>query len=102
VDANYAALREAYDKEGGPGYLRKCIEFIRADESLPDDQQLFNELDIVSYYARLGEKEKALEELEKRFDQPQVWHQIKFKAMYDSLHNEEKYIELVKRAGLEP
>jgi hypothetical protein len=38
--------------------------------------------DIATCYARLGENEKALDELEKRFDP-----QLKFEAMYDPLHN---------------
>lgn len=102
VSASYGALRQAYDSEGGPGYLRKWIELIRADQSLPEDQQMFNEMDIVGYYARLGEKEKALDELEKHFDEPQVWHQVKFKAMYDSLHDEPRFKTLITRAGLKP
>jgi len=101
VAASYGALRQAYDTQGEQGYLRKWIELIRADQSLPDEQQMFVENDLVGYYARLGEKEKALEELEKHFDDSQVWHQIKFEAMYDSLHNEPRFKTLLKRAGLQ-
>ena len=104
VAASYGALRQAYDSQGEQGYLRKWIELIRADRSLPDEQQLFADfadIDLVGYYARLGEKEKALDELEKHFDEPQVWHQIKFLPMYDSLHDEPRFKALVRRAGLE-
>src|SRR5262249_35011928 len=85
INAGYDALRRAYDEQGESGYLRKWIELILADEALPDDQQLFYEMDIVGYYARLGEKGKALDELEKHFDEPQGWHRIKFLPMYDTL-----------------
>jgi len=47
------------------------------------------------------EKEKALDELEKHFDESQVWHQINFKATYDPLHNDPRFKALVKRAGLQ-
>jgi len=101
INASYDALRRALAEQGDTGYLRKWIELIRADEALPEDQQLFRN-DIVGYYARLGEKENAFDELEKHFDEPQVWHQIKFIATYDSLHNEPRYKALVRRAGLQP
>ena len=102
IAAHFGALREAYQTQGDTGYLRQWIELIRADQELPEEQQMFYEMDIVGYYARLGEKEKALDVLEKHFDEPQVWHQIKFKAMYDPLHNEPRFKALLKRAGFEP
>jgi tetratricopeptide (TPR) repeat protein len=101
INTGYDELRQALAEQGNTGYLRKWIELIRADESLPQDQQLFRN-DIVGYYARLGEKEKALDELEKHFGEPQVWHQIKFIATYDSLHDEKRFKALVKRARLQP
>jgi serine/threonine protein kinase len=101
VAENYGALRLACDTEGEAGYLRKWIELIRADAALPEGQQMFEEMDLVGYYARLGEREKALDELEKHFDEPQVWHKIKFQAMYDPLREEPRFKALLKRAGFE-
>jgi hypothetical protein len=100
----FESLRHAYETGGAQGYLRKWTEVILADEALPDDQQMFTDLsntDLAGYYARLGEKEKALKDLETHFNEPNVWSQIKFAAMYDSLHEEPRYKALVKRAGLE-
>jgi len=57
--------------------------------------------DLAGYYARLGENKKALDDLEKHFDEPNVWSQIKFLAMYDSLHDEPRFKALLKRAGFE-
>jgi serine/threonine protein kinase len=97
------ALRHAYDSQGNQGYLRKWTEVLIADKALPDDQQLFNDrqnADFAGYYARLGEKQKALDELEKHFDEPNEWSQIKFIGALDSLHDEPRYKVLVKRAGL--
>jgi serine/threonine protein kinase len=100
----FGSLRKAYETGGAQGYLRRMTEVILADEALPDDQQMFadgSNTDLAGYYARLGENEKAFDDLEKHFDEPNVWSQIKFVAMYDSLHDEPRYKALVKRAGLE-
>jgi tetratricopeptide (TPR) repeat protein len=101
VAASYAAIRDAYNAFGLPGYARKWIELIRADEALPEDKRLFSEADLAGSYAQLGEKQKALEELERYFDVPGVWWQLKFEPLYDSLHDEPRFHALLKRAGLE-
>ena len=104
VASFYTALREAYDAGGEQGYLRKRIELIRqVDHTLPENQRLLDDGSdwlVAGYYARLGEKEKALDELEKHFDEPQCWHQIKFLPEYDNLHDEPRFKALLKRAGL--
>jgi tetratricopeptide (TPR) repeat protein len=102
VAASFDALRQAYATQGDQGYFRKWIELVRADRSLPEAQQIFFENNLAGYYARLGDTEKALAELREHFDEPQVWHQIKFDALYDSLHDNPDFKALVKRAGLEP
>jgi hypothetical protein len=99
----YGALRQAYQTRGEQGCLRKWTELLLADEALPADKQMLadhSSTDLAGYYARLGEKEKALDELEKRFDEPNVWSQITFLSLYDSLHDEPRFKALVKRAGL--
>jgi len=101
VTDSYAALRQAYDTLGEQGYLRKYIELIRENESLPEAEKMFFSEDIAGYYARLGENEKALAAIEKRFDTPGVRNQLKFEPRYDTLHNEPRFKALVKRAGLE-
>jgi tetratricopeptide (TPR) repeat protein len=102
VASSCDALNHAYDAQGESGYLRQWIELILADQALPDDQQIFADMDISGYYARLGEKEKALDEIEKTFDGFPGCFKIKFEPLYDSLHNEPRYKALVRRAGLNP
>jgi tetratricopeptide (TPR) repeat protein len=100
----FGGLRQAFETGGEQGYLRKAIEVILADETLPEDKQIFadsSQTTLSCYYARLGENEKALDDLEKHFDEANVWPQIKWLPMYDSLHNEPRYQALVKRAGLQ-
>jgi len=102
----YGAVRQAYNTQGEQGYWRKVIELTLAQRSLPEAQrlvsELFNESWLGGYYAKLGEKQKALDELEKHFDEVNIWHQIKFEPIFDNLHGEPRYQMLVKRAGLRP
>ena len=100
IAASYNALREAYKESGQAGYFRKWIELVLADQALPEEKQMFAEMDLAGYYAQEGEKEKAFDELEKHFDEPNVWQQIKFKWQYDNLHGETRYRALVDRARL--
>jgi lipopolysaccharide biosynthesis regulator YciM len=99
----FGALRQAYETGGEQGCLRKWIELILADEALPEDKQMFwnTTTDLTGYYARLGENEKALDDLQKHFDEPNVWSQLKYHPMYDSLFNEPRFKALLKRAGFE-
>jgi tetratricopeptide (TPR) repeat protein len=96
VNTSYTALRQAYDASGEQGYFRKYIELIEADRLIPEAERLFYEDDLAGCYARLGEKEKALDILEKNFD-----HKLKYEPLYDSLHNDLRFKALLKRAGLE-
>jgi serine/threonine protein kinase len=101
VATSYDALRQAYESSGQAGYFRKWIELVLADQALPEDKQMFGEMDLGGYYALAGEKEQALDYLEKHFDDPNVWQQMKFKWQYDSLHHEPRFEALVKRTRLE-
>ena len=105
VAAFYDAIRRAWDAGGEQGYLRKRIELALADRALPANEKMLGEVSdwyTAGYYARLGEKEKALDELEKRIDEPQVWHQLKFLPLYDTLQGESRFQALLKRARFEP
>ena len=105
VTAIYRALRDAYDTQGEQGYFRKRIELAHADAALPESERLLGHYsfwDTPGYYARLGQNQKALDELTTHFDQLHVWQQIKFRPLYNTLYNEPRFKELVKRAGLEP
>jgi tetratricopeptide (TPR) repeat protein len=98
--ADYATLREAYNTLGQEGYLRKSIELIHRDAALPEGQRMFSEADLPGYYARLGENEKALDELEKSAEKG-FQSKLLFEPMFDTLHDEPRFKALLKRAGLE-
>lgn len=97
VNAVYDALRDAFNTRGKEGYLRKWIELTEAEKASAEDEKIFAEVDLAGVYAQLGEKEKALDILEK-YD---VWHRLKFDSLYDPLHDHPRFKALLKRAGLE-
>jgi serine/threonine protein kinase len=105
VNALYRVLRDAYDSQGERGYFRKRIALAEADAALPESEKLLGDYatwDTAGYYARLGENQKALDFIEVHFNDLHVRQQIKFRPLYDTLHDEPRYKALVKRAGLEP
>jgi serine/threonine protein kinase len=102
VTAAFNEVRQAYATSGVQGYCRRFVELIHGDPAHPEAKKIFDEYELPGYYALLGDKAKALDELEKHFDEPNVWPRIKFEPLYDSLHNEPRYKELVRRAGLAP
>jgi tetratricopeptide (TPR) repeat protein len=105
VNAIYRALSDAYNARGERGYFGKRVELAEADAALPESEKLLGDYatwDTAGYYARLGENQKALDFIEAHFDDLHVRQQIKFRPLYDTLHDEPRYKALVKRAGLEP
>lgn len=104
LDEIYPALHEAYDTAGEQGYWRKRVELFQTQDTLPEEERLPSALldltSIAGCYARLGENQKALDALEKHFDEPNVWHQILFEPLHDSLRGESRFKALVERARL--
>jgi hypothetical protein len=88
--------------DGKAGFCRKWLKLIEADSFLPPEKRLFDEGGgTAGAYARLGEKQKALDVIEKHFDEPGVWWKLKFEPLYDNLHDEPRFKALLKRAGFE-
>jgi len=104
VTAGYDALRDAYNSMGAQGYFRKWIELNQAEAalSLPDDKRMFHDGDVAGPYAMLGENAKALDEIEKHYDDLGQWCLLKFDPLYVPLYNEPRFKALLKRSGLEP
>jgi len=94
----YDAWRQAHELRGEQGYWEKKLEDLEPDSTSGErgDSRL-----IAGCYAKLGEKEKALKELEENFDHMAVWNALKFEPMFDSLHDEPRFKKLLKRAGFE-
>lgn len=59
---------------------------------------LISEFNLAAVYAALGEKEKALDQLEKGYEQRDVWmKELKAWPWFDSLRNEPRYQVLMQR-----
>jgi hypothetical protein len=69
----------------------------------PTKRKLLTTLDQAEIYAALGEKERALELLEKAYqERARNFSVIRCWRAFDSLRSEPRFQELVRRVGLPP
>jgi TolB-like protein/Tfp pilus assembly protein PilF len=87
-----ALLRESFAKGGWQGFLRTIT-----DESQQFDLSWDN---LTTYYAALGEKDKAFELLNKRFENRKIRPGALVDPRLDPLRDDPRFDELVKRVGL--
>ena len=93
-----ASLRQAYAAGGYTGYLRKKLGDLNASAQAKNAAPL----DFAYTYARLGDKEHALEWLEKAYDQRDPWLYLKAEPVLDGLRAEPRFKDLLRRMGLPP
>ena len=95
-----AEFRRAFEADGWRGILQKQLEEVQKNTAEAGEESPSSMADI---YARMGEKDKAFYWLEKVFDtrDPAVL-QFKVEPIYDSLRDDPRYPELVRRIGLQP
>jgi tetratricopeptide (TPR) repeat protein len=93
-----AAAKKAYAAEGWQGYWRKQLEVSTEElRRRPVPPYFMAEL-----HARLGEKEKALEWLEKALERHSDYLvRLKVDPLFDGLRSEPRFIALLRRIGLE-
>ncbi len=87
-----ALLRENFAKGGWQGFLR----------TITDGQWQFDLSwdDLTAYYVALGDKDKAFVLLNKRADEGAKLRNVKIDPRLDSLRDDPRYEELVRRVGL--
>jgi tetratricopeptide (TPR) repeat protein len=93
-----ASLREAYQARGWRGYWEKELEQALAR---PQKRPLFPYM-LARTLARLGENDRALEWLEKAYEQ-RLDHLVLLKVdpLFDGLRSDPRFVELLRRVGLE-
>lgn len=97
-------LQLAFEKDGYKGFVQKQID-IQLDSqrsSLEKDKNAYlPAFRIAVDYARLGDKDKAFEYLNKAFDQrePQI-AELKIRLPLSSLRDDPRFTELVKKVGI--
>ncbi|QQS32323.1 MAG: tetratricopeptide repeat protein [Acidobacteriota bacterium] len=101
---NIKDLQLAFEKDGYKGFVQKQID-IQLDSqrsSLEKDKNAYlPAFRIAVDYARLGDKDKAFEYLNKAYDQrePQI-AELKIRLPLSSLRDDPRFKELVRRVGI--
>ena len=100
---NIKDLQLAFEKDGYKGFVKKQID-IQLDSqrsTLEKDKNAYlPAFRIAEAYARIGDKEKAFEYLNKAYDQrePQI-AELKIRLPLSSLRDDPRFKELVKKVG---
>jgi serine/threonine protein kinase/tetratricopeptide (TPR) repeat protein len=84
-------LREAYEKFGYKGFLRRQSEYREADH---------NSVGAARDYAKLGDKDDAFAALEKAFENRSGILYIKCDPELDSIRSDPRFADLLRRIGL--
>ncbi|MDQ3258445.1 MAG: tetratricopeptide repeat protein, partial [Acidobacteriota bacterium] len=93
-----AALRGAAEAGGWRGYWQKRLEVAQELSK----QEYVSPYQIAGIYARLGEKEEALQWLEKAYEERHYQiTRLNVDPRWDGLRKDVRFINLVRRAGLE-
>jgi len=95
--AAIAQMRAAYTSSGWKGYVRKRLE----QHKELAKRQYVRPFGFASAYARLGEKDQALQWLEKACDEHEVYvTSLKVNPVWDSLRSDPRFTNLLRRIGL--
>ncbi|MCA1625242.1 MAG: protein kinase, partial [Acidobacteria bacterium] len=90
-------LKKTYKESGIKGYLRKHAELLQERAREKYVSPIFIAMD----YAMIGEKELALVWLEKAYKERSSWlTEIGVDPVWDNLHNDTRFQDLLRRIGL--
>jgi TolB-like protein/DNA-binding winged helix-turn-helix (wHTH) protein/Tfp pilus assembly protein PilF len=91
------ALRRAIAVEGDKGFWQQLLQ------SNQKSGRNIGEFDNAQIYARLGDKESALKGLERNYEERETLGTLlNVDPAFDSLHSDERFLDLVRRMGLTP
>jgi len=93
-----SSLEHAYAAGGYTGYLQKKLDELKAGSQTKP----VSPLDFAYTYALLGEKEHAIEWLEKAYEARDPWLYVKAEPKLDSLRSDPRFKGLLRRLGLPP
>jgi TolB-like protein/DNA-binding winged helix-turn-helix (wHTH) protein len=90
-------LKRAYEKAGIKGFWRKRLEQMNR----PSNQQIYLDWDYAVCYIWLGDKERAIESLQKAYAARNRWIiNIKYDPTFDSIRSDPRFQELLRQMGL--
>ncbi len=94
-----AELRQVLKSEGAKGYWRKTLEY----ELEYYEKGVGSPAFVAASYARLGEKEKAFEWLEKAYaERDSYLTYLKINGDFDPLRSDPRFQDLLRRIGFTP
>jgi TolB-like protein/Tfp pilus assembly protein PilF len=90
-------IGQEFQRSGYQGVLLKCL----AELHQQSQRRYVSPLDFATIHARLGEREKALDWLEKAFSERTLYLSfLKVNPTWESLHSDPRYADLLRRIGL--
>ena len=92
---NAAKAKKAYDTAGCKGFLLARIR----EMSDPKQWDLYFPYEVAMDYARLGDKEKTLEWLERCYQEGGGITFVKVDPAFDLLHSDPRFVELIHKVG---
>ena len=94
-----AVLKEAFAASGWKGFWRKRLELMEAEAG----KRPLPTYALARIYARLGDKEQALEWLQKAYDKHSDYLVLlKVDPMFDGTRSDPRFAELIRKVGLAP
>jgi len=95
-----AALRHAWTTGGSRGYWEQLLEFTQLSENPPETYN--SPFGIAILYAKFGEKSKALDSLEKAYQQRSLsMTELAIEPSFDAIRPDPRFQSLLRRVGLE-
>ena len=95
-----AALRHAWATGGSRGYWEQLLEFTQLPVNPPEAYN--SPFGTAILYAQLGENSKALDSLEKAFDQRSLsMTELAIEPSFDPLRKDPRFQDLLRRTGLQ-
>ena len=95
-----AALRHAWSTGGSRGYWEQLLEFTQLPVNPPETYN--SPFGTAILYAQLGEKSKALDSLEKAFDQRSLsMTELAIEPSFDAIRPDPRFQTLLRRTGLQ-
>jgi tetratricopeptide (TPR) repeat protein len=94
-----AALREVYASSGWTGYLRKWLRIL---QNKAEEGRVVHCYEIASLQALLDDSDKAMENLEKAYEErDKGLTSLLVEKDFDKLRSNPKFVELLKKMGLQ-
>ena len=98
-----AALRTAYTVSGWKGYWQTQLALLQKQMKQEAQRNIYSDpYPLVQIYARLGEKERAFEWLEKSYAERRSLIYVKVDPLLDGLRSNPRFTDLLRRIGFEP